>query len=120
MGPVTVAAEATPFLVKAAESLGEKIWDRASDAAADEAAGFGRRLLAKLLRRGHDPSAGPGADTDTGPGAGTGGELAVTGAVQDVVSAPGDQDAQAALRLAVRKLLASNPRLLAEVACRVP
>ena len=114
MDPVTVAAEATPFLVKAAESLGGKIWDRASDAAADEAAGFGRRLLDMLLRRRHGdgPDADPGADAKKA----TSGELAVAEAVTDVVVSPGDQDARAALRLAVRKLLAADPQLLAEVA----
>jgi L-fucose isomerase-like protein len=37
-------------------------------------------------------------------------------AVQDVVAVPQDGDAQAALRLAVRKLLAADPQLLADVA----
>jgi len=36
-------------------------------------------------------------------------------AVNDLVAAPTDQDALAALRLAVRKVLAADPALMAEV-----
>jgi hypothetical protein len=119
MDPATLAIAATPFLVKAVEALGEKVWDKASDAAADEAAGFGRRLLAKLLHRGHPASASDDDvidaeiidDADASPA-----QAAVASAVRDVVEAPADTDTQAALRLAVRKLLAADPALLAEVA----
>jgi hypothetical protein len=120
--PITIAAAATPFLLKAVEALGDKVWDKTSDAAADEAAGFGRRLLARLLRRSDGPDADPDADTgsDTGSDvvavAGARDQAGVARAVHDLVTAPGDQDLQAALRLAVRRLLAADPVLMAEVA----
>lgn len=116
MDPITVAAAVTPFLLKAVQGLGDKIWEKASDAAADEAAGFGRRLLAKLLRRdgGHADPAGTDPSVEAAPE--TRGEVAVIDAVNDLVAAPADEDVLAALRLAVRKLLAGDPSLMAEVA----
>jgi hypothetical protein len=117
MDPVTVAAAVTPFLLRAVEGLGDKIWEKASDAAADEAAGFGRRLLAKLLGRdgGHADPAAAGTDSSVEAGPETRGEVAVVDAVNDLVAAPADEDVLAALRLAVRKLLAADPSLMAEV-----
>jgi len=119
MDPATLAIAVTPFLLQAAEKLGEKVWDKASDVAADEAAGFGRRLLAKLLHR-RRADAAIGDDIveaeiidDVDPDSPL--QTAVATAVRDVVDAPTDADAQAALRLAVRKLLAADPVLLAEV-----
>lgn len=116
MDPITVAAAVTPFLLSAVEGLGTKVWDKAADAAADEAAGFGRRLLAKLLHRdgGH-----PGTDVEDASeveaAPRTRREVAVIEAVNDLVAVPTDQDALAALRLAVRKALAADPSLMAEV-----
>jgi hypothetical protein len=108
--PITVAAQVTPFLLKAVQTLGGKVWDRASDAAAEDAAGFGHRLLARLLGRDSDPGAQADSATEGGPG-----QVAVAEAVGDLVAAPDDQDLQAALRVAVRRLLAGDPVLLAEV-----
>ncbi len=117
MDPVTLAAAVTPFLLKAVEGMGNKIWEKASDAAADEAAGFGRRLLAKLLHR-DGGNTDPAAETDSSVEAApeTRGEVAVIDAVNDLVAAPADEDVLVALRLAVRKLLAADPSLMAEVA----
>jgi hypothetical protein len=116
MDPVTLAAAVTPFLLKAVEGLGDKIWEKASDAAADEAAGFGRRLLAKLLHRDRGPADSAETDVSVAAEPGTQGEVAVVDAVNDLVAAPADEDVLAALRLAVRKLLAADPSLMAEVA----
>jgi hypothetical protein len=109
MDPITIAAAAVPFLIKAAEALGDKIWEKTSNAAADEAAGFGRRLLDRLRGRG-------GKDETAGSSTATGTDLAVVEAVRDVVATPGDQAAHGALTMAVRKLLAADPVLMAEVA----
>ena len=118
MDPITVAAAATQFLLRAVDVLGVKVWDKTSDLAADEAAGFGHRLLARLLRRGDDPDADPDAGAGHGAVAiaGTGDQAGVALAVRDLVATPGDQDMQAGLRLAVRRLLAADPVLMAEVA----
>jgi hypothetical protein len=106
MDPVTLAALVTPFLIKGAETLGDKIWEETSDAAAEEAAGFGRRLLGRLL--GGDRVSAPGAEMPSP-------QVAVAAAVNEVVAAPSDPDVQAALRLAVRKLLAADAVLLQDV-----
>ena len=117
MDPMTVATAATPFLFRAVEALGEKVWDKTSEAVADETVGFGRRLLARLLGRHHESGAEAGVESgsDVEVFAGTGSQLVVVEAVKDLVADPGDQDAQGALRLAVRKLLAADPQLMAEV-----
>lgn len=116
MDPITLAAAVTPFLLKAVEVLGAKIWDKAADAAADEASGFGRQVLARLLRRDGAPTgADAQTDSDVEAAPGTGREVAVIEAVNDLVITPTDQDALAALRLAVRKLLTADPSLMAEV-----
>jgi hypothetical protein len=117
MDPMTVANAAAPFLFRAVEALGEKVWDKTAEAAADETVGFGRRLLARLLGR-HQES-GAEAEVESGSDvevfAGTGSQLVVVEAVKDLVADPGDQDAQGALRLAVRKLLAADRTLMTEV-----
>jgi hypothetical protein len=96
-----LAAAVVPYVVAAAEVLGEKVLDKGADAAAEGVAGFGARLIARLLRRGDRESAG--------------GEAAVELAVRDLVAAPSDPDVQAAARVAVRKLLAADPVLAGEV-----
>ena len=117
MDPMTVANAAAPFLFRAVEALGEKVWDKTAEAAADETVGFGRRLLARLLGR-HQES-GAEAEVESGSDvevfAGTGSQLVVVEAVKDLVADPGDQDAQGALRLAVRKLLVADRTLMTEV-----
>ena len=122
--PVMVAAEVTPVLVKAVQVLGDKVWDEACDAVVEEAVGFGRRLLAGLLRRGDAPATGLVGDAGSGVVgvAGTGGRAGVARAGRDLVTSPGDEDLQmglrqqVGLRLAVRRLLAADPVLMAEVA----
>jgi hypothetical protein len=116
--PVTAAAVAAavlPYLVSAVEAFGQKVLERTADAAADEAAGFGARLLGRLLRRDQG-----GAAEDAQPAgthaSGVGREAAVAEAVRDLAAAPADEDARAVLRVAVRKLLEDDPELREEVA----
>jgi hypothetical protein len=104
MDPVTLAAIVSPYIVKAAEKLGQRLWDKGSEATADEAVSLGRRIVARLTgQEGTRHEAGPEP-------VGTVGQ-----AVKDVVAIPGDPDAQASLRLAVRKALAADPALLEEI-----
>lgn len=115
MDPISVAALVTPFLLKAVQGLGDKIWDRASDVVAEDAAGLGHRLLARLL--GQDSETGtrtdPQTDSETADHAR---QVAVAEVVRDLVAAPADQDLQVALRVAVRRLLAGDPSLMADIA----
>jgi hypothetical protein len=117
MDPSMVAVAVTQFLLVAIEGLGDKIWEKASDAAPDEPARLGRRLLATLLH--HDGGHTDPAATETGSsvqaGSGTPSKAAVIDAVNDLVVAPADAYAAAVLELAVRELLAADPLLLAEV-----
>ncbi|WIM94535.1 hypothetical protein ACTOB_006563 [Actinoplanes oblitus] len=91
-----VAAALVPYVVAAAKSLGKRLWSQAEDVAAQEAAGWGRRLVERLQGS---------AQGD-----------AVAGAVEELVADPDDMDTHAALRLRVGKALAGSPELLADVA----
>jgi hypothetical protein len=98
MTVAALAAAVTHLVVKAAGAFGEKVFEQVTDAAAEDTAGLGRRLLGRLIR-----------------GRATAEESAVATAAQDVVAAPDDADAEAALRLKVRRLLESEPDVVAEV-----
>lgn len=79
---------------------------------------MGCRLLARLLRR-RDGSVGapePSASPGLMGAAGTGEEAAVAQAVRDLVVAPDDMDLQVMLRVAVRRLLAVDAVLMADLA----
>jgi hypothetical protein len=113
--PVTAAAVAAavlPYLVSAVEAFGGKVLERTADAAADEAAGFGARLLGRLLRR---DRGGPAGDAQPADAQASGEEAAVAEAVRDLAADPADEDARAVLRVAVRRLLADDPQLREEV-----
>jgi hypothetical protein len=92
----TLAAEVVPFASAAAAAYGGAVLAKVRDDAADATVGLGRRLLQRIFGvRGH-------------------GE-ALPEAVADVVADPADEDAVAALRLAVRKALAADAGLQGEV-----
>jgi hypothetical protein len=95
-----LAATVVPYIAAAAGAYGTAVIDRVRDAAADATAdatvSAGRRLLRRILRR--DESAMP-----------------VTEAVRDLVEDPADDDRVAALRLQLRKALAADPQLAADV-----
>jgi hypothetical protein len=101
MEPVSAAVIAG-LVVKAAQTFGQKVFDQVADAVAEDAAGLGRRLLHRLL----------GTRTSSA-------EVAVQTATQDVIAAPGDEDAQAALRWRVRQLLEADPQVRSEVQAMV-
>lgn len=73
----------------------ERVRDEAADATADAAVGLGRRVLRRLLG---------------GPRAGQ-----IEEAVTDLAAEPDDRDAQAVLRAQIRKALADEAGLAAEV-----
>ena len=92
----TLAAEVVPYASTAAAAYGGAVLAKVRDDAADATVGLGRRLLQRIFgtRRQDEPLPEP---------------------VADMVADPGDEDAAAALRLAVRKALAADPALQAEV-----
>ncbi|GAA4261814.1 hypothetical protein [Dactylosporangium darangshiense] len=100
-----LALAVVPYVTAAIGAYGTAVVDRARDAAADATAdamvGLGRRLLCRFLR--HDGSS-----------------VAVGAAVQDVAEDLQDPDRVAALRSQLRKALAADPQLAAEVAALLP
>ncbi|HEV3174275.1 MAG TPA: hypothetical protein VGZ32_28255 [Actinocrinis sp.] len=97
----TVLAEAFPVMSAAVGVYGAGVLSRVEDVAADATIGLGRRLLQRVWHRAPRPAA-------------------VESAVAELAEAPEDPDALGALRLQVRKVLAADPELLAEVAGMLP
>ncbi len=92
----SLAAEAMPYASAAVAAYGGAVLARVQDGAADSTVALGRRLLQRVFGRR------------------AGGEQ-LPGPLADLVSAPGDEDVLAAVRLAIRKALAADPGLEAEV-----
>jgi hypothetical protein len=92
----TLAAEVVPYASAAAAAYGGAVLAKVRDDAADATVGLGRRLLQRIF----------GTRGDGEP---------LPGPVADVVADPADEDAVAALRLAVRKALAADAGLQGEV-----
>ena len=97
----SVLAEALPVMSAAVGAYGAGVLTRVEGAAADATVGLGRRLLHLVWRRSKQPEA-------------------VAAAVTELAQAPADPDALAGLRLQVRKVLAQDPQLLAEIAGMLP
>ena len=92
----TLAAEMTPYVSAAVGAYGGAVLARMRDEAADATVGLGRRLLQRIF--GHRGEGEP-----------------LPGPLADLAADPGDGDALAAVRLLVRKALAADPVLAAEV-----
>lgn len=96
-----VVGQVMPAIGSAVAAYGAGVLTRAEDEAAEASVRLGQRLLARILRRAADPSS-------------------VEAAVGDLVAAPGDGDAVGALRLQIRKALAGDAELVAELAALLP
>lgn len=92
----SLATEITPYVSAAAAAYGGAVLAKVRDDAADATVGLGRRVLQRVF--------GTRADGEQLPAP-----------LQDVVTDPMDVDALAALRLHLRKILASDAQLEAEV-----
>lgn len=90
------AAEMVPYMSAAASAYGGAVLATLKDDAADATAGLGRRLLQRVF------------------GTRTSGEK-LPEPLADIVTNPQDEDATAALRLAIRKALQASPTLQAEL-----
>lgn len=95
-GISALAAAVVPYVSAAVGAYGAGVLTRPEDAATD-AVGIGARLLRRMLR--NDESA-----------------PTVSAAVVDLADDPADEDRLAALRLQIRKALAADPSLVADVA----
>ena len=93
---VSLAAEVAPYASAAVGAYGGAVLAKVRDDAADATVSLGRRLLQKIFgtRRDGEPLPEP---------------------LADAAADPGDEDAAAALRLAIRKALAASPAVAAEV-----
>jgi hypothetical protein len=92
----TLVTEATPYLTAAVTAYGAAVLTKVRDDAADATVGVGRRLLQRVFGRRED-----------------GEPLPVL--LAEVVNAPGDIDVLGALRLAVRRELEADRKMLADV-----
>jgi hypothetical protein len=92
----SVAAEVTPYITGAVAAYGGAVLARARDEAADATVSLGRRMAQRIF--------GVRGERDELPEA-----------LLDVVTDPADPDAVAALRLQVRKMLAADPQLVADM-----
>jgi hypothetical protein len=93
---MSLAAEMTPYVSAAVGAYGGAVLAKARDEAADATVGLGRRLLVRIFgnRAEGEPLPMP---------------------LADLAADPGDEDALAAVRLTVRRALAADPVLAAEV-----
>lgn len=93
----SLAAEMTPYVSAAVAAYGGAVLVRVRDEAADTTVGLGRRLLQRVFAShgATEPLPGPLADLAANP--------------------DDDDDALAAVRLALRKTLAADPVLAADV-----
>jgi hypothetical protein len=92
----TVAAEMTPYISAAVGAYGVAVLTKVRDDAADATVSLGCRLLQKVFGR-----------RDKGQ--------PLPGPLADLAADPKDGDALAACRLEIRKALATDPVLVAEV-----
>jgi tetratricopeptide (TPR) repeat protein len=89
---LSLAAEMSPYMSAAAAAYGGAVLARARDEAADATVGLGRRLLQRIF----------GTHEEDEP---------LPGQLADLASSPTDEDALAALRLAIRRAVAVDPVL---------
>jgi hypothetical protein len=92
----TLVTDATPYMTAALTAYGTAVLSKVRDDAADTTVGVGRRLLQRVFgRREH------------------GEPLPVL--LAEVADAPGDADALGALRLAIRRELEADAKMLADI-----
>lgn len=96
-----VAGQIVPVIGAAVAAYGAGVLSRAEDEAAEATVRLGQRLLSRILHRAPEP----------GP---------VEAAVGELAAAGDDADALAALRFQVRKVLAGDAGLVAELAGMLP
>ncbi|MEV0527872.1 hypothetical protein AB0I66_31045 [Streptomyces sp. NPDC050439] len=100
MDALTASAEITPYVAAAVAAYGGAVLSRTQEATADATVALGQRLLRRVMRsRDEEPT--------------------LVAAVEDLAENPGDSDAEAALRMQIRKVLSDDAVLLSDVTAMV-
>jgi acyl-CoA reductase-like NAD-dependent aldehyde dehydrogenase len=100
---VQLVEQAGPYLTTAVSAYGVAVFTRAETAAADATADLGRRMLQAVWRRRDEQ-----------------GRAELEAAVRDAAEAPQDEDAAAALRQQIKRVLREDVELRAELARMLP
>ncbi|MEU1790166.1 hypothetical protein ABZ553_30710 [Streptomyces sparsogenes] len=101
MDALTVATAVVPYITAAVTAYGSAVVTRTTDTAADATVSLGRRIVQRLWSREENRDG-------------------LEQAIEDVAEDPQDDDAQAALRLQVRRILRQDSELTAELAQLLP
>src|SRR4051794_26335838 len=96
-----LASQVVPYVAATGTAYGltvlDRVRDAATDATADATGGWGRRMLCRILHRQES-------------------EAAISSAIEDLATDPADDDQVATLRAQIRKALAADSQLAAEIA----
>ncbi|MFI7275492.1 hypothetical protein [Streptomyces sp. NPDC049879] len=101
MDTLALANEAAPYVTAAVAAYGTAVLTKTTDGVADATVSLGRRIVQRLWGREE-------------------GRAGLEEAIGDLAEAPDDADAQAALRVRLRRALRADPGLAAEVAGLLP
>ncbi|MFE2942098.1 hypothetical protein ACFXKG_24070 [Streptomyces sp. NPDC059255] len=101
MDALTVANDVVPYITAAVAAYGGAVVTRTSDVAADATVSLGRRIVQRLWSREENRDG-------------------LRQAIEEVAGDPADDDARAALRVQVRRILREDAELTAELARLLP
>ncbi|MBC3982084.1 hypothetical protein H8N01_05790 [Streptomyces sp. AC536] len=101
MDALTVAHDVVPYVTAAVAAYGAAVVNRTSDVAADATVSLGQRIAQRLWRQEENRGG-------------------LEQAIDEVAADPQDEDAQAALRVQVRRILRQDAALAAELAQLLP
>ncbi|MFF4607594.1 hypothetical protein ACFY12_33265 [Streptomyces sp. NPDC001339] len=101
MDALTVANDVVPYVTAAVTAYGSAVVTRTTDTAADATVSLGRRIVQRLWSREENRDG-------------------LEQAIEEVAEDPQDDDAQAALRVQVRRILRQDSELAAELAQLLP
>src|SRR5690349_2773300 len=110
MDEAAVPVKATALVIQAVHAVGDRIWDAPADASVDAGSAVARRVLAILLGRAEDGRADAGERRAAGapPSEVAWTRIAVEYAVDELIQAPGDEEAQREVESAVGRSLSAS------------
>jgi hypothetical protein len=101
MDALTLATDVVPYVTAAVTAYGSAVVSRTTDTAADATVSLGRRIVQRLWSREN-------------------GREGLRQAIDELAEDPQDDDAQAALRVQIRRILRHDTALVAELAQLLP